>query len=191
MIEPGSRAEKALFSVGCLSVLLVCGYIGYAVISFILDPFGAMTTDIDRELTDVEAAELTLLDERFRLPPGATNVHARFLRFQDSFLYVRLDAPMDTAVEFAEQYLAADAEEHCFTLTTPDGTTEQVGCESPGLRQGCGRMSSSGDMDWWLQDCPEGSRYGSWRWSESPPARDIAVVPHGNMARVYIHTFGD
>ena len=122
-------------------------------------------TSADKTLSASEVANFALLDERFVLPKGARNVRVSYAGFQDDFLWVRFEMPLDAALGFATGYV---------------GSAKIADCTA-------GAFKSVGP-DWWFDHCVEGAKFGKVDDSTNLPPRQIMIVPRDKMAVVYIYT---
>jgi len=131
------------------------------------DPFSAVTTD-DRVLTPTQAASFDLLVPGRRLPSSASNVHVYTKHFQDTVLYVRFNAPVGEARDFAQNLIGR-----------------------PLARDGYVNMTGP-DADWWISpDILQKSERGedSIIDGDGLPAVSVAILPSGSTATVWIKTF--
>jgi len=134
------------------------------------DPFAALgSVDEEFEVPQNQVAGIELIVPERRLPPGAHNVRMRVKHFQDTIVYVRFDAPTTEARSFAERLIGRPLSRRSYAeMGAPDGT------------------------EWWIStELLNVAEKGEDRIVDGDglPSVSIALIPHGDIATVWLKTF--
>jgi len=129
------------------------------------NPLADLTLEENLTFADGDGPKVVLLIDDRRLPLSATNIRVRHTRFQDSFLTARFDAPLADARTFQAAILKGKGEQ-------------------------CSPIWHRSDIEEWPLEFPAGAEcLADTRHDDADPAIQVAIVPRGSEARVYVITF--